>query len=628
MTLSLLLAVMVHERPPLRLDDLPAMLAAWLQDAGGFAALGLAVWGLAYFLNPSIAAAEQPWPGWKKKLFLLLTATTAFGYIFVGILYATASKPPPPETLDRILSLVGAIALVTVAVPFAWDMIEVRLRRIGALAWLSFWEAIRNRVLVVLLLLAPVFFFGDWFMTQQPRNQLRTAVEVEYIGMTVLLLFTAVILAAFGIPNDIRHQSIYTVIVKPVQRFEIVAGRFLGYTALMTLMLAVLTVAGLLYVAIPGRISEAAKRDTWRARVPIYGELDFRGPVPGKATVKTAREWEYRRYIPGGTGAEAVWSIYEMPGQLAERQSVPCEFEFDIFRVRRGEEGHGVRCLMKFATWRWSPGRKVEYDRELDRARASGASLPEVYDRLAEKYGFFQYRREVFDHQSFVVDVPAGLFKNAQGSDPARQAELQSLGQLNGQKPPPPVEVSVVCEQPTQFLGMARHDLYFVDAEGWFPINFLKGAIGIWFRLCIIIGLAVACSTYLSGVISLICALCLYAGGLGREFIENVAAGKVEGGGPMEQMLRIVKRMNLTAPMDASPTATTATGFDRAFEWLMRRVLNIVPDVDRFDLSRYVSEGFDISSTTLLLCAIVLVGYLLPWAVLAHYLLKSREVAG
>src|SRR5579862_9354553 len=192
MTLSPLLAVMVHERPPLRMHDLPGMLTAWLQDAGGFAALGLAIWTVAYFVNPAIAAAEQPWPGWKKKLFIGLAAVTAFGYVLVGILYATSSKSTTPEAVDRVLSLVGAIALLTIALPFAWDMIEVRFRRIGAMAWLSFWEAIRNRVLAILLLLAPVFLFGDWFLTQQPRNQLRTAVEVEYIGMTILLLFTGV----------------------------------------------------------------------------------------------------------------------------------------------------------------------------------------------------------------------------------------------------------------------------------------------------------------------------------------------------------------------------------------------------------------------------------------------------
>ena len=34
-------------------------------------------------------------------------------------------------------------------------------------------------------------------------------------------------------------------------------------------------------------------------------------------------------------------------------------------------------------------------------------------------------------------------------------------------------------------------DLYLLDAEGYFGLNFFKGAAGIWFRLCLVIGVAV-----------------------------------------------------------------------------------------------------------------------------------------
>ena len=123
------------------------------------------------------------------------------------------------------------------------------------------------------------------------------------------------------------------------------------------------------------------------------------------------------------------------------------------------------------------------------------------------------------------------------------------------------------------------------------------------------------------------CALFVYGAGLGREFISKVAANTLEGGGPAEQMLRIVRRQDLTSKLEVTPTTQTAGIVDEFFRWLMRRLVNSIPDVDRFDLSQYVSEGFDISATNTLICTIMLVGYLLPWAVLAYYLLKSREVA-
>ena len=56
-------------------------------------------------------------------------------------------------------------------------------------------------------------------------------------------------------------------------------------------------------------------------------------------------------------------------------------------------------------------------------------------------------------------------------------------------------------------------------------------------------------------------------------------------------------------------------------------ILNVLPDVDRFNWANYVAEGFNIDPTDLGLTALVLAGYLLPWGVLAYYLMKSREVA-
>jgi hypothetical protein len=53
----------------------------------------------------------------------------------------------------------------------------------------------------------------------------------------------------------------------------------------------------------------------------------------------------------------------------------------------------------------------------------------------------------------------------------------------------------------------------------------------------------------------------------------------------------------------------------------------MIPDVDRMDLTNFVAEGFDISGMQLLLTGIMLVGYLLPWLLLAYYLIRSREVA-
>ena len=61
--------------------------------------------------------------------------------------------------------------------------------------------------------------------------------------------------------------------------------------------------------------------------------------------------------------------------------------------------------------------------------------------------------------------------------------------------------------------------------------------------------------------------------------------------------------------------------------WAFRRVQNMIPDVDSFSWGNFVSEGFNVNTEYLVVNLLVTFGYLLPWAILAYYLMKSREVA-
>ena len=169
-------------------------------------------------------------------------------------------------------------------------------------------------------------------------------------------------------------------------------------------------------------------------------------------------------------------------------------------------------------------------------------------------------------------------------------------------------------------------------------------------RLILVIAMATALSTYLSNVISLLVTLMLFVGGMFREFILSVIANKNIGGGPLQSFFRVVNRAVGVGPTAPKPHLvfdgpwytllqhdtsnlehTTSTDifsvFDPIYRWVMARIFDVIPDVDRFDLTLFVSQGFDISPNQLLVTLILLIGYLLPWAVLAYYLLKWREIA-
>jgi hypothetical protein len=606
-------------REPMRLDEVPANLVSWLQDMGGWAAFGLVLWLLVGYTRMQ-AADKARVPFWESKAILILGSLSAFAYALWAILwliarvrggplavasaeelrylaaqarlYPNMAPPPPPSSPWSLRSLAlaagGLFSLLAVCLPILRNLSFVRLRRIWALTRLSFKESIRSRVLYAFSALLIVFLFASWFIPYKPEAQ-------------------------------------------PVERFEILLGRFFGFILLMTLVLAVMTTLSLVYVL--RGIDPAAAAESLKARDPLYGDLQFEtlaGARDPRAT-NVGREWDYRSYISGGLEGiprqVAVWDFASVPRSLAGRDSVRCEFGFDIYRTTKGKENHGVPCTFSFQTASFA-NRKEEYQREFDALTKAGRPEAEVRRELARKYGYFEVPFvEVVDYHTQHVDVPGTLFDNA-----LAPAETQPAP---GSRPAPPLAVRVECESGAQLVGMAKYDLYFRtdEPEGgsdqlWFALNFYKGAFGLWLRLCLLTGLAVALSCYLSGVITFLVAGALYLCGFFTDFIRTVAYNVAPEGGPVLSFLHMTRRevgVGSLAPDAASKKA--AVFFDEGFRWVFRRFLDLIPDVARYDLKSYVGEGFNVPWVQLFLSFGMAVGYVLPWIILGYYLIKWREVA-
>jgi len=213
------------------------------------------------------------------------------------------------------------------------------------------------------------------------------------------------------------------------------------------------------------------------------------------------------------------------------------------------------------------------------------------------------------------------LFRNALDGDPSKNLAVKSAAD------PVRLQVKVRCESESQLVGVAPLDLYFLESEGLFWLNFFKGAIGLWCRLTIVIGLAIAASTYLAGVIAALGAFFLFLAGYFQEFIQALAAGTNIGGGPFESFTRLVKGVTTATELDKTPGVQASLFGDRIYRWGLRRFLNVIPDTDRFTWSNYLAQGFNISFDFILLNLLFLAAYMLPWAVLAYYLMRSREIA-
>lgn len=680
-----LFGLLIVDRDPYTFANLGGLVQAWLQDAGGFAMLGLVAYLIYALRMPADQAASAKERAGVSGFMLAMAALALLVYAVYGFLVITGkgadtanARPitpdigqyikyvPPKLSFDPqplALTLAGLFALLGIGQPFAASLAKVRMRRVVALSKLGFKEAVRSRLFwVFLVFILPFLFPAKWFFPIKPEDELRSWVAVTSLFMNLLLLLPAVLLAAFSIPNDIKNQNIYTVLTKPVERFEIVFGRFVGYTFLMTLALAGMTALSWGIIRFGTTLDAKAQEETFKARVPLRGELRFASRKGDNIEgTNVGREFDYRRYIGGDptTSQRAVWGFRSVPSSLtaAGRDSVPIEFTFDIFRMTKGEENRGVdltvrvtswQCPQKPPTeprdgnWQWADkAKEAEYQKEaaelvrklpgmtgqqasnpaavLALARPEQKEVWKVVNTLAEKYGYFEVQgKEIFDYHPDSIDVPAGLFRYAAQGEP----------KADGGAVPPRVTVAVKCNSRGQLLGMAEPDLYLLEGERTFDENYFKAAVGLWCRVALIIGLAVVCSTYLAGVVSFLVAGLLFLAGYFSDHIADLASGHSFVGGPFRAMSQLLKAEQATAQADPNSALTGAIGAgDQGFAWVVRRFVNIVPDVYSYSWSGYLSEGFNVPIEGLVMNLVVTTGYLLPWLILGYFLMRSREVA-
>jgi hypothetical protein len=642
---------LILERDPIELSELPRAFALWLRDGGSIVAVALGIWALAYGIRrlSGNAPPAQPWTP-RSLVFTAFASLSGLLYVvFLGALL-TQGMPPvrplpkganPAQLLEAtyypfqnlVLTLAGAFALAAVLVPIVADLFtRIRWRRIWALARLSLKEAWSKGVLWVALIIPLIYLYSDWYLTPAlDKDQLAQRVKVVYYALTLLIVVTAALLGSFNIPTDVRNQTIHTIVTKPVERYEIVLGRFIGYSLLLLAELMVLTGLSLFY-AVRGLHPDAVE-ESYRARVPLLAsKLEFyKGNLVTRGE-NVGREWDYRRYF-GNLEAHtsdktqyARWSFAQLPSSLGEtdRKEIRVEYSFDIFRTTKGDERvQGVKCTFIFA-----PGGLEVPDieakvRELDREHVQQqVKIPD----LIEKYGVYVAREvKVADYHTLPLKVPAVLFRKL----------YRDQGKNDGKgtgEPKPAMQILVSLDRSSgpQMVGVARRDLYVLADEQPFWINFFKGSIGLWFVAVLVLGIALTCSTYLSGVISLLATAFLCGGGLFRDYIMGVAFGTSAGGGPFESLYRMTNKQGVVVQLDQNnPTVDVFRTLDVGYRWFLRRVFSLIPDITRFDLTAYVSSGFDVSWGQVLFAdtLVPLLGYLVPCGILAYYLMNSREIA-
>ena len=125
--------------------------------------------------------------------------------------------------------------------------------RIGYIAANTFREAVRDRVLYNLIAFA-LLLSGAAILVGQISIDIERLVVVN-LGLTAVSLFGIVIAIFIGIglvSKEIEKRTLYTVLSRPVRRWEFIIGKFFGLAGTLvvnTFFMAIGVFAALLYVA-------------------------------------------------------------------------------------------------------------------------------------------------------------------------------------------------------------------------------------------------------------------------------------------------------------------------------------------------------------------------------------------
>lgn len=104
-------------------------------------------------------------------------------------------------------------------------------------------QAIRQRVLLIILLIGLLLLsIIPSLSILSARSETSVTIGTMYAVMRGTTALIAIILTIYMIPNEIERRTIYTILSKPVLRWQFYVGKYLGAVLALALMLALMTI--------------------------------------------------------------------------------------------------------------------------------------------------------------------------------------------------------------------------------------------------------------------------------------------------------------------------------------------------------------------------------------------------
>jgi hypothetical protein len=114
--------------------------------------------------------------------------------------------------------------------------------RIAALAGNTLTELTRLKVFYFLLIFALVVIGNSFFAASfKPEEEFKMLKDVALGAMSIFSSLIAILATAMLLPKDLEDRTTFTILAKPVPRYEYLAGKLIGILSLLTIAILVMS---------------------------------------------------------------------------------------------------------------------------------------------------------------------------------------------------------------------------------------------------------------------------------------------------------------------------------------------------------------------------------------------------
>ncbi len=356
------------------------------------------------------------------------------------------------------------------------------MRNIWAVATNTIRQALRMKIaavfIILLIVLLPVMgvsMTGDGTL----KGRLQTFVSYSMSLTNLLLSLLTIIVSIYTLTNDIKQRQIYTVITKPIRRFQLLLGKLLGVILLNTALLALFSAIIYTFTVYTPKIYDAGEDEIIQVGNEFFTARASLVPPEVDVTQEVLEAYEERKksgQLPPGLSEIELKKQLTKQKKLDKRAAIVGQqlvWEFNNVKVLDPNEILFIR---------------YKYDVSINPPDEQVYSRWDVGDSRQYPAAFSSFHRKDPIRTFRELKVPANLIAD-DGYLAIRFLNVP-LNDTTVIFPPDGLEV-----------------LYKADT---FTTNFIRTVLLMLFRLIFLASLGLLASTFLSFPVAILFCLCVF----------------------------------------------------------------------------------------------------------------------